>query len=116
MKTIITHPDNLAHIKAKLISKGVDRNGDVLPEDVFCSVPIRTNAFLDRDKPTGKYIVDGKVVDKEEIKVEERFVVYGPEDLDYLLYAGLIEEERKWLFYGMDDSFFSLGFMGHGFK
>ena len=43
---------------------------------------------------TGRYILPcGKVVVPEDVKVTTRFVEYGPEDIEWLLYAGIIEKE-----------------------
>lgn len=103
MKTLVCHPDNLKKIKKELKSE--------LPEDsVFSGCPlfnVRTDSTLDRDKPTGRYVLpSGTAVEKEKIRITYRFIEYGPEDLPWLLYAGIVTEERELLFYLVDDLHF----------
>lgn len=80
MPSIVCHPDNWEAVNAK-----IDRG--------------------QFDKPTGKYrLPNGKSVAKEQVVVKERFIEYGPEDVDWLLYAGVITEEREMVFYVVDDA------------
>lgn len=44
---------------------------------------------------TGMYVLpDGSIVAHEDVKVHTRFIDYGPEDIDYLLMAGIIKEHE----------------------
>ena len=105
MPVLITHPDNLATLKRQ-IDDGQHDNGQFMP-----AIDVRTNGHMDRDKPTGRFILPGgRVVDRDAVSVEERFVSYGPEDVEFLLFAGIIREERKALFYVINDSAFRIRF------
>lgn len=105
MPKIITHPDNLAALKREVDSGSHDTGR------LFNSIEIQTNRHMDRDKPTGRFILPGgTVADRDAVRVEERFVEYGPEDIEFLLWAGIIREEREALFYQIDDSAFRMMF------
>lgn len=98
-KTIFTHPDNVALLKHRLGTGEFDGGMDLLPY-----FTIRPSSILERDKPTGRYVLPGgDVVERDAVCVEGRFFTYGPEDVDYLLWAGVIQEERELLFVIMDD-------------
>lgn len=105
MTVVITHPDNLDALKRD-VDAGKYDNDQFMP-----SIEVRTNLRMDRDKPTGRFILpSGETVERDEVRVEERFVVFGPEDVECLLFAGVIREEREALFYVMDDSPFRIRF------
>lgn len=97
---ILTHPDNANALRAVLPKavqalKGIDWLG--------CHEVIE-NPMMDRDRPSGKYILpDGKVVPREQVSVRFRYYEYGPGDIATLLYMGLIREHREMLFYTMND-------------
>lgn len=101
MTTIITHPRNL-----ELLRKAVDA-GEYDRGQTFPMITIRTSESMEPDKPTGRFILPGgRAVKREEIRLRKgRFVEYGPEDVGYLLFAGVIREEREPLFYMMEDRF-----------
>lgn len=71
--------------------------------DRLCGLAIYTDERMDRDKPTGRYLVPRilsglmnlRPTDRDRVRVESPFVTYGPEDIPWLLYADLIREERK---------------------
>lgn len=93
----ITHPDNLQHVKRIL---GHTRYRFAWP-------PIKTSPYMERDKPTGRYILrGGVVVDRAQVRVVSPFVEYGPEDVEYLVLAGVIKEEREPLFYEVRESLY----------
>jgi hypothetical protein len=100
---IVTHPVNAA-----MLRKRFEVEQPRMPMGTFSwlnSVEIVESQLMERDKPTGRYILpDGQVVDRDSVLVRRRFVDYGPEDIPLLLYVGLIREEREPLFYQMDDS------------
>lgn len=66
----------------------------------FDEVDIVADPYMPKDVPTGKYIdQQGNVMAKDEIRVSDRFVEYGPEDLELLLFLGLLKPERKTMAY-----------------
>lgn len=106
MPSIVCHPDNWDSVKAKL-----DRGQFDKPGEMFAEFRVRTDKHMERDKPTGRYkLPNGKAVAKDEIVVKERFVEYGPEDVEWLVYAGIITEEREMLFYVIDDTMFRVAY------
>src|SRR5262245_38786373 len=100
MPTIMCHPANVELLR-KAINQGTFDNG-MSPSPhrwfSFDSFTIQPSSLMERDKPTGRYIVGGKAVSKDAIRIHERFIEYGPEDLEWLLYSGRIREEREPLF------------------
>ena len=100
MIKLICHPDNWEFLKTKI------NRGDF--DSLGAYFDVQTNKYMDKTKPTGKYIVDGKAVDKSEIRIKHRFIEYGPEDIEWLLYAGIIREEQEMLFYEVNDSMFRM--------
>ena len=106
MPSIVCHPDNWEAVKAKIDRGQLDK-----PGSMFLEFRVRTNPHMERDKPTGKYkLPNGKAVAKDEIVVKERFVEYGPEDVEWLIYAGIITEEREMVFYVIDDAMFRMSY------
>ena len=106
MPSIVCHPDNWEAVKAK-----IDRGQFDKPGSMFAEFRVRTNPHMERDKPTGKYrLPNGKSVAKEQVVVKERFIEYGPEDVDWLMYSGVITEEREMVFYVVDDAMFRMSY------
>lgn len=107
MKTIRCHPDNLPALEAAL--RRNDLAGiDTTDHPFGLGFRVCTNKILAKDKPTGRYILpSGKVVERDQINLRHKFVIYGPEDADLLVYMKYIREEREMLFYVTDDSFFT---------
>jgi hypothetical protein len=90
---IICHPDNWNKVKSQFSSATLQQ------------FEIRTDPYVERDKLSGKYVLpNGKRVVRQDIHIRTRFITYGPEDFDYLLYAKIISEDREMVFYVMDDS------------
>jgi hypothetical protein len=106
MPSVICHPDNWDHVK-KLIDGGkFDRK-----YGRWAEFRIFTDSNVDRDKPSGKYTLPGgKQVSKDDIRLRDRFIEYGPEDVEWLLYAGVISEGREMVFHVIDDSYFRSSF------
>ncbi len=106
MKRIVTHPDNLPLLKREIDRQGI--GGDLkspygLPGSLW-GIRVQTNELMERDKPSGKYkMPDGRVVPAAQVKLRDRFCEYGPEDISWLVYAGLIQELREPLFMVLDD-------------
>lgn len=102
MPTIIAHPDNINALRARLDSGEFDR-----PGGLFQAFTVRADKFMERDKPTGRYVMpSGLVVDREEVFWGTPFVDYGPDDIPLLLFLGIIREDRELLFYVLDESRF----------
>lgn len=99
MPTLFTHPANVKVLREH-IEHGVYDAGNFMP--LFFT--IRSNEFMDKAKPTGRYVMpDGKAVERNAVAIRGRFVDYGPEDIDYLVYAGVIRAEMEMLVTLMDD-------------
>lgn len=106
MPLIVCHPDNLAAVQVQLDRGHFDKPGFM--SDTF---RVRTNSHMDRDRPTGKYrLPDGSVVERGKIVVKTRLVEYGPEDVDWLLYAGVITEDRTMVVNVIDDAMFRMSY------
>lgn len=89
------HPDNLEALMRKM---------HPLERMSLDAYKPRTDPYLERDKPSGKFrLPDGRVVERDQIVIKERFVTYGPEDFDWLVYAGIITETRDMVFYVIED-------------
>ena len=102
MPTIICHPDNFEALKRK-----VDKGEFTRPGFTFADFRVATSSAMERDKPSGRYkLPGGRIAEKADIIVEDRFVTYGPEDLEWLLYAGIMSEERELVFMLVDDIIF----------
>lgn len=99
-KVIVTHPNNVQFIRDVIGSGKFDTPGQL--DQMFA---IRPNKHMDIDKPTGRYVLpNGSVVVRDDVFVSYRFVEYGPEDIDLLLFARVIREERTPVFFSYDDS------------
>jgi len=91
----ICHPETLDEL--------VDALGDNRPSAMglggpvtFGGIPVRTSPYVEKDRPSGRYeMPDGSCVLPEDIRFEGRFVEYGPEDIELLLYMGVIKEDRE---------------------
>jgi hypothetical protein len=100
VKTIIAHPDNINLLRQRA------EQGEFDGRDAFPSFRLVGDRNVPRDKPSGRYVLPGgQTVPKDQIRLRSRFVEYGPEDLGYLLLAGIVREERETVFYMVDDRF-----------
>lgn len=111
--TIVTHPQNLELLKQQLTDGQHDwRLG---PGSFWPRFEVRTNPNIPQDQPSGKYRLlgpkatePGLVIDGKRFRLRTRFCEYGPEDLGYLLLAGVLEEIREALFYFIDEDQFRI--------
>lgn len=120
MKSLVTHPDNAAWLRAQLDKQDQAEQArgfgciGLMPS---WGIEIRENPLMDRDKPSGKYkLPDGRILAKAEFVLRERFIEYGPEDIPSLVWLGVIVELREPLFYEVDSMFrsrFDFGPMIH---
>lgn len=100
--TIYTHPANAEAIRRQAMSGKFD-----LQSMPWEGITIRCNDMLPKDQPTGRYwLPNGTLVDRENVRVHDRFIEYGPEDVGYLMSAGIIREEREAHFYVVNESLF----------
>lgn len=103
MPRIICHPDNIKAV-AKLAQNFSFRENTFFAEFVVTADP-----RLEREQPSGKYILPGgEIVLPESICVTKPFITYGPEDIDWLLYAGIIKREMELLFFIVEDPPFAI--------
>lgn len=99
-KVVMCHPDNLELVKnlpqVVTIKDEIDSKGFWS----WDSLEFRTDPYMEKDRPSGRYILPGGArVVLENVVVEEKFERYGPEDIAYLLWAGVVERELEPLFY-----------------
>lgn len=107
---IFVHPDNLELLKKHIEAGKYDSPSNRLSMDPF-SFTVRTNPHIDRTEPTGRFILpSGEVVDRHNVIVKGRFVTYGPEDIECLLFAGVIREEHAIKVVMIRPSLFKLAF------
>lgn len=111
--TIVVHPDNTQKLRESI------RKSDVFAGEVgeylyikflkssfdVVSIRIRGESFVGPAKTTGRYLIDGRVVPVSQINVVKGFITYGPEDLSWLLYAGIVEQEVVYPAYMISDRF-----------
>lgn len=101
---IITHPDNRGLLESTYRSNRIP-----------IGHPIFYSPYVPKDEPTGQYVITvstlpwrnmvrfERTVLLDEICIKQGFVTYGPEDLSFLLYSGMVYEHRKPLFYLLND-------------
>lgn len=100
MYKVVTHPANVKHLKAML-----KNSRDIHPSIVFFGMEIREDPYLPIDVLSGKFIQpDGRVVEKNGISIKTRWIEYGPEDFDWLMFARIIKEHREPFYIVLDDS------------
>lgn len=99
-RILICHPDLEKEIRSA--ARPYRSLGDIgLSLD---SIEVRANAYMEKYRKTGRYVLpDGSCVLPEDVTVSDRFIQYGYDDIWYLLWAGIITEEKKALFYIMDE-------------
>lgn len=105
MSTWYTHPDNVVWLR-KHLTPAPD---PAAPFPRVCSwgVDIRESPHMERMKETGRYFLpDGSCVAREDVRVETRFVSYGPEDVAHLIAVGAITAEMTRSFYEVEHSLF----------
>ena len=97
LTTIVSHPQNLKALEDRL------KKEPELDQQLFkATFRLQPNSSMPIDEPTGKYRQpDGIVARPSEIRINYKFFSYGPEDLEFLKYAGIITEVRRAVFYVM---------------
>lgn len=92
---IYIHPANLKAVKERLNAGEFDRRNDVFG-GIFMDFRIHSDPNIEQFKETGRFILPGgEVVDRNMVRVADRFVIYGPEDVEWLLMAGAIRHELE---------------------
>lgn len=103
---LLVHPDNEIWAEALLYA--------VASVPPFVRIPytgVVASAFVPAQGPTGRYVLsDGKVVARKNDDWEWKrgFISYGPEDLDYLIYAGVAKEQIGPVVWLWDDEKFAV--------
>lgn len=111
--TIVVHPDNTQKLRESIrkCAGFAGEYGDYLyikshkSSLDMVAVRIRSESFVGRSKTTGRFLVGGRVVPVSQMKVVKGFITYGPEDLSWLLYAGIVEQEVVYPAYMISDRF-----------
>lgn len=120
---LITHPSNIEKIKRL----SVDDDSLTSQMHLFHSgYKLIECPFMPAMRPSGMYSINGRGrYEKEDIRIKHRFIEYGPEDLDYLIYAGIVKEleeinilcmnETQFDFFSKPmEPLFGGGYQGHG--
>ena len=99
--SIHAHPDNIKWLKERFTEVNEDRV--VIPPDgyqfYYRGEELIANPYLPVFELTGKITLPGGMSeDPKRFTYRTRWVTYGPEDLDYLLYAGIATWERYRVF------------------
>lgn len=112
--TIVVHPDNL-ELTRNSFRKCKEFVSEI--EGVICIRPTKSSldlalirfhgeSSMERTKETGKFVLPGgRVVPAEKVSVVKGFITYGPEDLSWLLYAGIVTPEVIYPSYMINDRF-----------
>lgn len=108
---IICHPVNYQWLREELAknqNKEVQRVKQLVPAWALQKgVEIIQDTSLPVFKETDKYqLINGQIQEKEEIHYVRGFCTYGPEDLDFLLYAGIAVPHKERVFYKIEESNF----------
>lgn len=105
---IYIHPDNVEAFRNGLwkLKTRVAENMHATLNPELIPIEIVPCEFVPKGEKTGLYILPGgKKVERDKVRVVERFVTYGPEDLRYLIYSGKVTEEVEvdgYVMEGMD--------------
>lgn len=77
------------------------RKSDLVIDELSLNgMEVQLNDFMEREKWSGKYILpNGSVVESRDVRLSEKFCEYGPEDIWYLLWAGIIRKHMEPLMY-----------------
>lgn len=106
MTTIYCHPDNLQKLKAA-VSRGEfnQRRQSIFSDEI----KVVASPHVDKHKPTGRYLMPvGPPLEPKDVRIRTRFIDYGPEDVDYLVYAGVIKPEVEAYYYVVDEPAFRM--------
>jgi len=112
--TLVVHSDN-EQVAKELIRKSKGFAGEIdgcfyIKSHKSCfdmaAVRVRGESFVERSQKTGKFILPGgRVVSADQVNVVNGFITYGPEDLSWLLYAGIVSPEVFYPSYLINDRF-----------
>ena len=102
---VYVHPDNVEAFR-----KGMRRLRARVAENIhvdfnpeYISIEIVPSDLIPKGEPTGLYILpNGAKVERNGIRIVERFTTYGPEDLRYLLYSGKVKVDIQIAAYVID--------------
>lgn len=102
---LYVHPDNVEAMRKGLRSLKVqvawNMHIEFNPE--YIHVEIIPWDVVPKGEPTGLYVLpNGAKVEREDIRIVERFVTYGSEDLRYLLYSGKVKVDIQIAAYVID--------------
>lgn len=118
MPTLFCHPDAWDGVQKAIGVHDSVRSCfpdfPILLSTCLFGMEVSFSSFMEKDKPSGRYVLPcGRVVDRADVLVSERFVEYGPEDIEWLLFSGVIKEERVLNYIIMQDMTFR-PFMDYG--
>lgn len=100
MYKVVAHPENVEYLR-----NTVRNSREIHPMFVFKGIEITESPYLPKDVLSGKYIQpDGRIVAKADISIKTRWIEYGPEDFDWLMFARIIKEHRERYYLVIDDS------------
>lgn len=90
---LITHPDNVKKIQSLCKTDESYASYAHLFHSAYRLIECE---FMPATRPSGTYRINGKGrFELEDVCVKTRFCTYGPEDIDWLLYAGIAEEIQE---------------------
>lgn len=93
---LYVHPDNVEAMRKGLhrLKARVTENVHIEFNPEYIPIEIVPCDLVPNGEPTGLYILpNGAKVKQEHIRIVERFVTYGPEDLRFLLYSGKVKQD-----------------------
>lgn len=92
MKMIVTHPNNKKYIERLQLSGGWDNE--------LSWMEVRYDSAIPQFGPCKKIkINDGSIVEREKFVMRCGAITYGPEDLIWLMWAGVVREQFEPVFY-----------------
>lgn len=93
MLTVYVHPNNLEAFRKRLTLSPSELNP--FEWSILCQgYNLVGDPGISETKETGKFVLPGgAVVTREKVRVASRWVTYGPEDLEFLLWAGIVKPE-----------------------
>ncbi len=102
---LYVHPDNVEAMRKGLhrLKARVAENMHIEFNPEYIPIEIVPCDFIPKGELTGLYILpNGAKVKREDIRIVEGFVTYGPEDLRYLLYSGKVKVDIQIAAYVID--------------
>jgi hypothetical protein len=102
---LYVHPDNVEAMRKGLrrLKARVAENMHIEFNPEYIPIEIVPCDFVPKGEPTGLYILsNGAKVKRDDIRIVEGFVTYGPEDLRFLLYSGKVKVDIQIAAYVID--------------